>query len=147
MNEKISSLEKQLEELKKLEDKLTTNQTAEGNSPELTNLKNQLLQTNKMVVELSNQVRTQQINSGSLIPGQGLEIINESERGILHPPQPVRDVIVQAVIPGRAWLKDVKGRLVTVQIGDEVPGFGKVVSIDAHRGIVKTSEHYEFRPM
>jgi len=35
----------------------------------------------------------------------------------------------------------------TVQMGDEIPGYGKVISIDAHRGVVKTNENFEFKAL
>lgn len=147
INEKIVTLEKQLQELKALEEKLTKAQTSGGSSSELTDLKSQLIQTNKIVTELSNQVRAQQLNSNMGNEAVGGGWAGEVPRGILANPRPVRDVIVEAVIPGRAWLKDLKGRLITVQVGDDLPGYGTVVLIDAHRGIVRTDEHFEFRSL
>jgi len=43
---------------------------------------------------------------------------------------------VQAVIPGRAWLKSDAGETVTVAEGDIIKDFGKVVKIDPYDGIV-----------
>ena len=45
---------------------------------------------------------------------------------------------VQAVIPGRAWLSTNDGSTLTVAVGDVVPGFGEVVSIDSMKGLVVT---------
>ena len=47
---------------------------------------------------------------------------------------------VRAVIDGRAWLRE-KGtfNVVTVQVGDRLPGYGQITEIDAGKGIVKTS--------
>lgn len=46
---------------------------------------------------------------------------------------------VQAVIPGRAWLKSPNGQSLTVAAGDTIPGYGKVLSIDSYSGTVVTS--------
>lgn len=47
---------------------------------------------------------------------------------------------VEAVIPGRAWLKAEDGSTVTVSVGDNLPGYGKVLSINPYDGIVTTQE-------
>lgn len=56
---------------------------------------------------------------------------------------------VQAVIPGRAWLRGSDGSAITVTIGDKVLGYGKVASIDPYSGLVKMSTgiqlHYGVR--
>ncbi len=51
---------------------------------------------------------------------------------------------VQAIIPGRAWLKDNENRIVSVSKGDTVPGFGKVVAIDPRGGFVTMSSGAKF---
>jgi hypothetical protein len=43
---------------------------------------------------------------------------------------------VQAIIPGRAWLKSEAGDTVTVAEGDYLKGYGRVVKIDPYDGIV-----------
>ncbi|MDX1900924.1 MAG: hypothetical protein SFW66_02840 [Gammaproteobacteria bacterium] len=43
---------------------------------------------------------------------------------------------VQAIIPGRAWLKSDSGDTVTVADGDTLKGVGKIVRIDPYDGIV-----------
>lgn len=46
---------------------------------------------------------------------------------------------VKAVIPGRAWLVGADGTALTVTVGDEVPGYGRVTAVDAYSGTVQTS--------
>jgi intracellular multiplication protein IcmG len=46
---------------------------------------------------------------------------------------------VQAVIPGRAWFRGVDGTAVTVAVGDVVPGYGRINSINSYSGDVATS--------
>jgi hypothetical protein len=43
---------------------------------------------------------------------------------------------VQAIIPGRAWLKSDSGDTVTVAEGDMLRGYGRVTKIDPYDGIV-----------
>ena len=46
---------------------------------------------------------------------------------------------VQALIPGRAWLRTSNGGILTVRIGDSIPGYGMVESIDPSQGVITTS--------
>jgi intracellular multiplication protein IcmG len=43
---------------------------------------------------------------------------------------------VQAIIPGRAWLKSDSGDTVTVAEGDMLKSYGRVTKIDPYDGIV-----------
>ncbi len=44
---------------------------------------------------------------------------------------------VQAIIPGRAWLKSDSGDTVTVAEGDALKGIGRITKIDPYDGIVQ----------
>lgn len=55
------------------------------------------------------------------------------------------DFVVHAVIPGRAWLRNPEGALVSVQVGDEIPGYGKVVAINSQNGTVRMSSNHIFK--
>lgn len=46
---------------------------------------------------------------------------------------------VQAIIPGRAWLRDSENRMMTVSKGDMIPGLGAVTAIDPLQGTVSIS--------
>lgn len=46
---------------------------------------------------------------------------------------------VQALLPKRAWLRADDGTTITVNVGQEVPGYGTVSSIDVSTGTVATS--------
>lgn len=53
----------------------------------------------------------------------------------------IETYFVQAVIPGRAWLKDSNGKIITVAIGDQVPGgYGRVTHINSRDGVVTTNK-------
>lgn len=50
---------------------------------------------------------------------------------------------VQAVLPGRAWLvRDQDSATITVAVGDVLPGYGNIVSINPNRASVITSTGY-----
>ena len=46
---------------------------------------------------------------------------------------------VVAVIPGRAWLKGADGSSISVAVGDNLDGYGKILNIDPYNGQVQTS--------
>ncbi|GJM07222.1 MAG: hypothetical protein DHS20C10_09560 [marine bacterium B5-7] len=46
---------------------------------------------------------------------------------------------VEAMIPHRAWLTTLNGDTLTVQAGDRLAGYGRVVQVDVQRGIVLTT--------
>lgn len=50
--------------------------------------------------------------------------------------QPKLAYTVQAIIPGRAWLKSDTGETVTVAEGDVIRGIGRITKIDPYDGIV-----------
>jgi intracellular multiplication protein IcmG len=54
-------------------------------------------------------------------------------------PAPVITFQLRAVVPGRAWIVGSDGRSLSVAIGDQVPQYGNVQSIDADSGVVITS--------
>ena len=62
----------------------------------------------------------------------------------MPPPLTKREVIVpriiysvQAIIPGRAWLKSEAGDTVTVAEGDMLKGLGRITKIDPYDGVVE----------
>jgi hypothetical protein len=48
-------------------------------------------------------------------------------------------IVVHALIPGRAWLRDQHNKIFSVVEGDEVPGYGKILTIDPRLGTVVTN--------
>lgn len=55
---------------------------------------------------------------------------------------------IQAVIPGRAWLKTRSGQTITVSKGSHIPGYGRVIAINPHTEevIVNTGEVLTYSP-
>lgn len=58
-------------------------------------------------------------------------------RKIVARPQPI--FFVRAMVQGRAWLSTGSGGTVTVSVGDNLPGYGIVETIDPTQGILVTS--------
>jgi hypothetical protein len=54
----------------------------------------------------------------------------------MRPIEPRITYTVQAIIPGRAWLKSESGETVTVAEGDTLKGYGRIVKIDPYDGVV-----------
>jgi len=50
-----------------------------------------------------------------------------------------QDYYVQATVPGRAWLRTKAGKVISVRVGDKVPGYGTVQAIDSQEGMVITN--------
>src|SRR3990167_1827300 len=46
---------------------------------------------------------------------------------------------VQAIIPGRAWLRSENGETVTVAEGDTIKDLGRVTKIDPYDGVVEVN--------
>lgn len=64
------------------------------------------------------------------------ETVVESEP-LAPPPIAKINYTVQAIIPGRAWLKSGNGETVTVAEGDMIRGVGRVTKIDPYDGLVE----------
>jgi len=73
------------------------------------------------------------------------EAYHQETRHLRAASQPAAQYYVQAVIPGRAWLKDPKGATITVGRGDSVPGYGRVEFIEPNSGTVITSSGRRIR--
>lgn len=54
-------------------------------------------------------------------------------------PIPAQTYHLKSLITGRAWIEDTEGELLTVKVGDIVPGYGKVTGIDPEGGLVTTA--------
>lgn len=58
-------------------------------------------------------------------------------RRVHRVPAPV--YFVKAMVQGRAWLITGSGHIITVRVGDDLPGYGTVRSIDHSQGIITLS--------
>ncbi len=131
---RISKIEQKIEDLSKLlvQEKIDINAVRASSVP-ASDLKKVLEGLSKYIVNVSNTVDrlSQDVNK------QNINIIKlQSE--IKSNTTVSGKIIVDAIIPGRAWLRDGSGQLLTVSEGDELPGYGRVIDIDARVGLVRT---------
>tara|TARA_Y200000002_G_C22688659_1_gene667128 strand:+ start:9996 stop:10736 length:741 start_codon:yes stop_codon:yes gene_type:complete len=103
-------------------------------------LSNSVRELTADVAQLHNDLRNTQATIAVLI--------NRLEQMDKPKPKPVpKKVIIQrhfsirAIVDGRAWIRDNKDHTVTmsISVGDEIPTYGRVVSIHSLEGIVQTS--------
>lgn len=74
-----------------------------------------------------------------LLQGQGRQAVGASAGGPMpsaRAAEPKQIYTVQAIIPGRAWLKSDAGDTVTVAEGDVLRDYGRVTKIDPYDGVV-----------
>ncbi len=132
-------------------DQLTSlKQDAVTNSAVIRQLQGQVQDFNNSL----NQTRAsqQQLNQSLMIlVGQVQQLTTEVK--VLAQPKPVKVVVaapkakpapvitfqIRAVVPGRAWIVGSDGQSQSVAVGDHVPQYGSVQSIDADAGVVLTT--------
>jgi intracellular multiplication protein IcmG len=132
-------------------DQLTSlKQDAATNSAVVRQLQGQVQDLNNSL----NQTRAsqQQLNQSLMIlVGQVQQLTTEVK--VLAQPKPVKVAVaapkakpvpvitfqIRAVVPGRAWIVGSDGQSQSVAVGDHVPQYGSVQSIDADAGVVLTT--------
>lgn len=118
----------------------------------INSLEKQQFQTQAGVMAMQQSIdqMTQQMQSVT----QSLQVLNDDyqarltkERQAIVAKQQAQALLrktkqyfVNAVIPGRAWLKGADGTILTVVVGDNIPGYGKVLSINSYSGQVVTEK-------
>ena len=92
-----------------------------------------------------NQLTSQQNQLAAIISSQQKQIaaLNKKIIDKKKSKYPVVTYKVKAIVPGRAWLVASDGTTITVAVGNTLPSYGKVLSINANSGVVMTSSHKE----
>lgn len=130
IDRKLSSLQ---QNSAKTRDEITSlNDNVETLNGSLTGLGDKISVLNKSIAMLSEEVRQQQEEIARLKKKPKPPKKYKQTR-------PKLKYVIQAVIPGRAWLMSNKGTMITVRLGSIIPGYGKVRLIDAHQGLVLMS--------
>lgn len=142
-DKRLASAEQQNQEdaaqLSRLEDRFTQVET------NFNQLQSQLLQMQSQLESMTNQL-------GSLQQ----QLVKAQEKQVTTKPKAAKAVkkstteqvtypqyYVQAIMPGRAWLiRESDSATITVAVGDELPGYGKIVNINPLRASVITSTDY-----
>lgn len=92
-----------------------------------------ITELNSSVDSLNKQLQQQELQI------QALKKKPRKRRVVRKAPAPREKLFLQAIIPGRAWLKSSQGVPYTVQKGDRIPRYGVVRMIDPNQGRVYTS--------
>lgn len=69
----------------------------------------------------------------------------DTKKAVIHRAEAHPSLVVHAIIPGRAWLKTMDGKTITVAEGDSLKEYGRVLKIDAANGIVVTASGVTLR--
>ena len=106
------------------------------------NLQDQVQTLNTRVANMESEMNqliqtlTQQFQGGASAPAAGLPAASSPEQAA---PPPRVPYTVQAIIPGRAWLRAKNGDTLTVAEGDDIKGIGRVTKIDPYDGVVEVN--------
>lgn len=105
-------------------------------------LQTTLSDINTQLNTLSNQVNqlTSQINKPPAPIIKAKKVIRVSKKQRQHQSNKAGvsyTYVLQAAIPGRAWLVRSDGATLTVGLGDKLPGYGIVANIDPNSGVVE----------
>ncbi len=103
-----------------------------------TELQNTQLRTQvqELTARISNmEVAFRQLTKLLRNAGPGASTVSSREP-VARVTQPGTKYMVQAIIPGRAWLKSDSGETVTVAEGDLLKGYGRITKIDPYDGVV-----------
>lgn len=132
--------------------------TLQGNYENVVQQLNQLSQqTAQNAAQINNIGRNIQMLESQMMKLNNvlLDLLKEAkadkETAEAHAAQPIKGAMmngsvevvgyyIQAIIPGRAWLKDSNGKIFTVANGDDIPGYGRVISIEPKQGMVRTDQ-------
>lgn len=117
------------------------------NGQHLAELQEQNAQLHEQVQEMSTRIVTMERNMNRLLQalgnrGAAIEYgaqapANKATPAVPSAPMPRIAYSVQAIIPGRAWLKSDSGDTITVAEGDKLKGVGRVMKIDPYDGVVE----------
>lgn len=131
----------------------TLKQTEETNRSSLSDLRDQVTQLRSALDQLnSSQSQLSQALGGVAIELKNLSNQIKAQQEMMMakptpagaPPRkmmahPATVYHIQAIVEGRAWIVSSNGLSMSVTVGDNVPDYGKVQSIDANTGRVMTS--------
>lgn len=130
---KMDDIEARLATLDDLDKRLTALENKESTPPQTSGELQQLAERMGQLEQNMNQMR-QQVRKSTPAPAA-----TGSNQPTAGASSHAAGISVEAVIPGRAWVRNQEGVLMVVEVGDEIPGVGKVTRIDAREGIVATT--------
>lgn len=100
-------------------------------------LETNITRLNEQLSEL-NQKLTAQV---AVSKAASTPAVEQPSKPAVQKQAPAREykLTVEAVVPGQAWLLSDNGETITVNVGDQLPNYGQVVSISPYSGEVVTS--------
>lgn len=102
-------------------------------------LQGQVNSLNQALQVLSNQITQQQAQMTEWIEMQKKTM---ETKVVIHRrgrAEQLPTYCLQGLVPGRAWLRRADGAIFTVQVGNELPGYGVIQAIDPLQATVTTS--------
>jgi intracellular multiplication protein IcmG len=101
----------------------------------MTGINQQLQSINTQLQSLSAAVTQQQMDINAL------RAVKKKVTAVkvVTTPLPTKAYTIQAMVPGRAWLNASDGSTLTVQSGDQLPGYGTVLDIVPSQAMIATS--------
>ncbi len=128
-------------------------QKAGKNSNDIENMKNLMNSVNSKMTEvadyvqsagkaiglLSKQVKYQELVLATVV-GSSNAAVAASDGTTAVDGAKLSSLTVDAVSSGRAWLKASNGKAMTVAVGDDIPGYGRVVEINSINATVTTDK-------
>lgn len=137
-------------------------QKASKNTSDVDNVKNLVTKVNSKMTEvadyvqsagkaiglLSKQVKYQELVLASIV-GSSVDLsgatavnstANSSSSSMSEQENKVSGLTVDAISSGRAWLKTSNGKAMNVAVGDDIPGYGRVVDINTINATVTTDK-------
>lgn len=124
----------QTEYAQKMSDYETQSTSSRGKMEELTKRINRM---ESLIVQLSQVVQNgRQGSMTGTLPTANMVMLGSAPSEAVKVTEPKINYSVQAIIPGRAWLKSESGDTITVAEGDILRNYGRVTKIDPYDGIV-----------
>ena len=99
----------------------------------MSNIKNRIYTMNASIASLTDTIQSQQTQIAGLAKKPKTKPVKKAK------PKPLPIFNVQAMLSGRAWLVTPQGGTLTVVVGDNLPGYGRILSITPSMGLIKTS--------
>jgi len=137
-NKLAADLTAQLGQIETAQAKLIQEETA------LTTAQAQNLNELNTQVHTLNQAIAQSNKSMSDIAQALLRTQSQLKLLLAEKAQSRDQLVLRAVVPGRAWLVDAAGKTLSVAVGDEISDYGKVEQIDDKTATVIMSSGYVF---
>lgn len=124
------------EQLSAFADQIRSNQLSIDNiGVRVQSLESSITKMNAVIDRIDKRLKPQEVKKTPVVKKKPVRKAKKVVRRPVH-----RDLVgLKAVVPGRAWIQTASGYMLTVRVGQRIPGLGRVKAIDAPAGKVVTS--------